>query len=284
MAARVRLVQFWYLYSLSIRQMRWVRLWLPFLIQALLAVILVLIHLYIFSPVTGPIIRSWLKLINAEFAGAYYHYPAQFSLLPYYFGNARVILNILTEAFLYGIVLDLLIALYRGQRPAFAVSLSHAARRYFQLTVIWLVVIGVLFFVNKYSFVFIERVLGYSLAVAPRRQLVAEIGVRTLTVLIYSACIFLLPSVMAGGASFLQAIKRGFAIFGRHPFVAIGLVAIPYVIGLPSSLAAASPRTIVANFNPEMVFYLILVSIGVDIIVNFILVATSLKFYMDQST
>ena len=284
MAQRVHMSEFWYLYGQTFRLMGRITLWIPLLLQGILALALLLMHYYIFAPVTGSIIASLAGMVNSEYAPMLYHYPAHLALLPYFYGILRLILSVLTEAFLFGIVIDMLIAIYRGQRPAFMQSLSSALKRYLQLTFVWLILIGVLFLLDSYFSVFVEDVLGFSLQDAPRRQMMVQMTSRGMTILVYSTCVFLLPSIMTGGASFWEAIKRGFKVFGRHPFVAIGLILIPYLIGFLPSWVLSDPTKIVNNFYPELVLYLLLVSIAVDVIVNFILLGTSLKFFMDQST
>ncbi len=282
MAQRVQVSEFGYLYGQTLRQTAKGRLWLPLLIHGILLFVVALIHYHIFSPVAGPIIRAWVSVVNADYAGAFFHYPAHFIFMPYFFGQAQMLLNIFIEALLFGIVINMFIALYRGQKPAFMQSAGHALRRYLQLTVVWFVVIGALYLLNTYFFDLVENVFGYSLRAAPRRQTAAEFTLRGLTILVYAACIFLLPGIMAGGASLWQRISRGFATAFRHPFVAIGLVLIPYLIGFIPSWALAHADKIVTNFSPELIFYLILVSIGLDVIINFILLGTAVKFFMDQ--
>jgi len=284
MAQKVHMSEFWYLYGQTFRLMGKVSLWVPLLLHAALAVVLVLMHYYIFSPLTGSIIKGWTGLVNADYAPLFYHYPSHFTLLPYFYGLARLVVNIFTEALLFGVVIDLFIAIYRNQKPAFMTSFGHALRRYLKLSLVWLVLLALLYVINRYFNTFLEDVLGYSLQDAPRRQMMAQLIARGITVIIYSVCIFLLPAIMAEAGSFGAAIKRGFKAFARHPFVAIGIVLIPYLIGLLPSWVLSDPGRIVTTFYPELVFYLVLVSIGVDIIVNFILLGTSLKFYMDQST
>jgi len=283
MAQRVRMAEFWYLYGQTFRQMNRVSIWVPLLIQALLALVLLLMHYYIFSPVTGSIVRGWAGLINGEYAPMLFHYPNHLALLPYFYGIARLVLNAVVEAFLFGIVIDLFISLYRGEQPSLMISVRHALGKYFQLTVVWIILMALLFVINRYFNVFIEDVIGYSLETAPRRQLVAQFAARGITIVLYAFCIFLLPSIMAGGARFGEKIKRGFRVFFQHPAIAIGLVLIPYLIGLIPSWVLSDPGRIVMNFYPELVLYLILISIGIDMIANFIFLGTSLKFFMDQS-
>jgi hypothetical protein len=276
--------EYWYLYGRSIRQMGRPVLWLPILIKAFLALILALMHFYIFSPLTGPVISAWAKLFNPEFAQSLFHYPGHFTLFPYFFGNSRLIINILTEALLYSVMIDMLISVYRGEKPAFLRSFKAAAARYIRLTVVWAILLAILYIVNLYFFDFIEKVIGYSLQDAPRRQIMARAVLIGITILIYAPCIFLLPSLMSDKTSFGQAMRRGFSIAIQHPFISIGLVLIPFVIGfIPSWLSSESVK-IVTNFSPELVFYLILISIGVDVVADFILLGTTVKFFMDQTS
>jgi len=283
MAERVSFSEFGYLYRQTFRQARRAVLWTPLLLETLVALLLALIHLYIFSPITGPLIKAWIGIAGSQFGDAYFHYPAQYALMPYFLGTARLLVNAFIEGFLFGVVIDMLMALYRGERPLLMTSFGQALKRYLPLTVAWLVVVAILYLVNRYFTTIIQDVFGYSLQNAPRRQVAADFSLRGVTILIYSVFVFLLPSIMAGGVSFVAAVKRGLAMFFRHPFVAIGLVLLPYLIGFLPSWATSDPNRIVVNFSPELVFYLLLISIGLDVIVNFLLLGTAVKFYMDQS-
>ena len=283
MAQRVRFSEFWFLYGQTFRQMGRFTLWLPVVILGLIAFLIAQMHYHIFSPVGGPIIQAWAELIKPDLAGGLTHYPAQFVVMPYFFGNARLLANIFLEALFFGVMIDMFIALYRGARPAFATSFKTALRLYLPLTVVWFVLNAVLYLVNIYFFDFIENVIGYSLFDAPRRQFIASLALRGITVLLYMPCIFLLPAIIVGGKSFGASLKNGFAVFARHPFIALGLILVPYIFGVIPSWWASESVNVVTNFFPEMVYYLILISIFVDIIVNFVLLGTSVKFFMDQS-
>ncbi|MDD4051990.1 MAG: hypothetical protein PHR28_08850 [candidate division Zixibacteria bacterium] len=281
MAERIRWSEFWYLYGRTLRQMRYPSVWAPLLIQALIAFVLAAWHYYLFSPITGPILSGWVRLISPEYSAAFFHYPAHFVLMPYYFGYARLIVGLFAEALLFGVVIDLFMALYRGEPPLLMTSFRKAAGRYLQLTLVWGAVIIILYLLNRYFFDFLQNVLGYSLESAPRRQVAMTGVIHLLTVLIYALCLFLLPSIMRGGESLGRIIRRALGVSLRHPFVAIGLVLLPYLVGLPASWAVSESAKIVSSFNPELVYILIVISIAVDVPVNFVLLGTSVKFFMD---
>lgn len=261
-----------------------VALWYPLLIEVVLLLALTAAHYYIFSPLTGPLVGAWAKLVSPNFAGSFTHYPAHLVLFPYYFGLARIVLAIVIEGFLWGILADLFISRYRGTPPLFAVSVRRAAARYLALTAVWAVLMLILLAVSLYFYDFLEKVIGYSLQAAPRRRLLARLMLELLKVVIYVPFIFLLPSIMANSVSLGQAIRRGVRVALAHPVISFGLILIPYLIGLFPSWAAGESETIVSKFSPELVVTLTLVSIAVDAVANFLLVGTAVKFYMDQST
>ncbi len=283
MAERVRWSDFWFLYGQTLKQMRRPVLWAPLLLQGILALGLAAMHYYLFSPLTGPLLTGWLRLVQPEYASAYFHYPQHFIFLPYFWGYARLVVGLFTEALFLSVTIDMLMALYHGQSPLLMISFRRALAAYLRLTLVWAVVIIVLYLVNRYALDIVQSVLGYSLESAPRRQLAASAGLRVLTVLIYAPCMYLLPSLMRGRGTVGEMISQALRVALRHPFISLGLAAIPYLIGLPPSWAAMESSTIVSNFYPELVYLLVLLTIIIDVPVNFLLLGTSVKFFMDQS-
>ncbi len=281
MAERIRWSEFWFLYGRAIRQMRHAAVWTPLLVQGLIAFALAAMHYYLFSPITGPLLSGWVRLVAPEYSSSFFHYPAHFVLMPYYFGYARLLAGLFTEALLFGAVIDLFVSLYRGEPPLLLTSFRKAAGRYLRLTLVWGVVIIVLYLLNRYFFDFLQGVLGYSLESAPRRQVAMTAVLHGLTVLVYAPCLYLLPSIMLGGDSLGALIRKALGTSLRHPFATIGLVLLPYLVGLPASWAATESAKIVSSFTPEMVYILIVISIAVDVPVNFVLLGTSVKFFMD---
>lgn len=281
MAERIRWSEFWFLYTRTIKQMRYVVVWAPFIIQGLIAFLLAAAHYYLFSPITGPLVSGWVRLVSPEYAAGFFHYPGHFVLLPYFFGYARLVAALLTEALLFAVAIDLFAALHRGEPPIWATSFKKAVGRYLRLTLVWAVVLIILYLLNRYFFDFLQNVLGYSLESAPRRQMAMTAVLHGLTVLVYAPCLYVLPSLMLGSDRPRTAISQALRVALRHPFVTVGLVLLPYLISLPLSWAASESMKIVTSFSPELVYLLVVLSLVVDIPVNFILVGTSTKFFLD---
>ena len=283
MTERIRFSEFWFLYSQAFRQMRRLSLWMPLLLYGLLALILAFIHFYIFSPITGPLVSAWVKLIKPSFAQAFFHYPAHFVLYSMIYNFARIALSIVLEALIFGVVIDMLIALYNNRKPVFMTSFSHALKRYFALTVVWAIMIVIQVLVGLYFNNFIENVVGLPLQASPRRLIAADIARGLVAMLIYAPFVFVLPSVMQGTASWGRAIIRGISMTFRHPFVSFGLVFIPFfLIGFIPNWISSQTDKIVNNFFPEMVFYLAIAVTVLDIILYFVFLGTSVKFFMDH--
>jgi hypothetical protein len=282
MADRVRWGGFWFLYGQTIRLMARLRLWAPLLIQSGIGWVILII---LYDPVSSPfssLIRSWVNLISPQTVENFFRYPVQFVYLPLVFRLSRLWISLFLEAYLLSVMIYILIAMYRGEATSLKRAFAEAGRKYFQLWIVWAVLTGLLYLNGRY-FVDLIEAFGVSLQVAPRRQIAAFLAQELLTVIIYALFLFTLPSIMVGGRSFMGAVKRGFLLALRHPFVAFGLVLIPYLIMFVPSWAASRSDRVVASFSPELVFYLLVISILFELIANFLLIGTSVKFFMDQT-
>ena len=283
MAQKVRFGEYVFLYNQVLRQMLRLVLWLPVFLQGGLAILLAIAHHQIFSPVISPLLHSWVQLLYPNAADAFFRFPEHYLLLPLVFSGSARIYSLIFEAFFFGVYCDLMISLYRGEKPIFMQSARKALSRYLQLALSWAVLIVILYLVSKYFYAFVEDVLGFSLHTAPRRQFLAFAALHGLTVLIYVPFIFIIPAIMAGRQGWLEAVKKGFGLAMEHPIIAFGITAVPYTIAAIPALPLSYARRIIDVFNPELVFQIMLVAIAINIIANFILMGTSLKFFMDKT-
>lgn len=280
---RVTLSEFLYLYTQTFRQMGRLHLWIPMLLYGLLAYLLVLLHYHLFSPLFGPLLAFWIDLVKPSLTDAYFHYPAHFILLNAVYNMGRIVLNIITEAFLFGVLSDMLISLYNNEKPAFLKSFRKSLRRYFALTAIWAVMIAVQLIIGLYFHDFIENVVGISLQASPRRQIAADVAHHLLSVVVFTLFAFMLPSIILGKESWGRSIFRAVALVFRHPIVSFCLVFLPlFVIGFIPNWLAAQTETIVNNFFPELVFYVTVATIILDMLLYFIFMGTAVKFFMDR--
>ncbi|MEZ5359006.1 MAG: hypothetical protein R3F48_09275 [Candidatus Zixiibacteriota bacterium] len=284
MSQAVRFGEFSFLYRQVLRQMLRIALWLPLLLQGLLTIGLAFAHENMFSTVFGPILEGWVKfLYTPEAARAFFFYPDHYLILPAIFSASTRVFSFICEAFFFAVFSDLLIALYRGEKPIIGQAFSHAFKSYIKLTVSWAVLLLVLYFVSTYFYSFLENVLGFSLHTAPRRQFLALIMLHGVNVLIYMPFIYVIPSIMAGGAAWWPAITRAVRLTIKHPFITLAIVAIPYTIAAVPSLPLSYTRKIISIFNPELVFQLMLVVIVINILANFVLLGAAVKFFMDKN-
>ncbi|MFH1701388.1 MAG: hypothetical protein ABIE07_12480 [Candidatus Zixiibacteriota bacterium] len=283
MGQRVQFGEFWFLYLQTIKQMKRAVLWSPLLILGLLTIGLATAHYYIFSPVLNPLLKGFLSFTYPQYKDAFFHYPNHFTLLPLILDTSVRVFSILVEALFLGVFSDLMISNYRGEKPAFSQSFGRAAKRYIKLTSVWGGLLVVLYLLSLYYYDFLTDVIGLALHQSPRRQIAVFFSLHFLAVVIYTPLIFIIPSIMVGGSSLAKTISRAFKTFIRHPFIAFGIVLIPYVISAAPGLPLSFSNRVVEVFNPEMIFYLIITSIVVSLITNFILMGTAVKFFMDQN-
>lgn len=283
MSQAVRFGEFSFLYRQVLRQMLRLVLWLPLLTQGLLVIGLAFLHENMFSTVFGPLLQSWVGFLYPEAARAFFFYPDHYLILPAVFGASTRIFSLFFEAFFFAVFCDMLISLYRAGEPTLSGAVKHAVHMYVKLTCTWAVLLAILYLVSTYFYAFLENVIGFSLHTAPRRQFLALLMLHGVTVLVYLPFVYIIPSLMAGGAGWWASIKRAMALSIRNPFVTFGIVVIPYTIAAIPSLPLSYTKKIISVFNPELVFQLMLVVIIINILANFLLMGTALKFFMDKT-
>jgi len=279
----VKLGEFIYLYRQAFRQMLRPVLWLPLLILSLAAVGLALSHYHIFSPVFGPILKFWLGWLYPEQKEAFFHYPQHFLYYPVVLYDSMRILSLVLEGFFLGIFSALLIALYREEKLRLGGAFRLAAGRYFQMTGIWAIMLMGQYVISLYFYDFVQIVLGYSLHTAPRRQFGAFLGLHTVIALSFMPFLYMLPSLVADRKPFWMALRRAWLLMVTHPFVTLGLVGIPYAFSALFGIPLSFSNQVVTILYPESILYMTIVAIGAGLLANFVMMATAVKFFMDQN-
>lgn len=273
--------KFFFLYRVAFRQMAKMVLWAPLLIQALLASLLAVLLAFPFAPVTGPLINAGVDFLRPSLADSFNHYPDQFIYYPYFLGIARMILNLICEAFLLAVVVALLISLHRREQPRLSDAFRQGMEKFLPLAVLWAIPAIFGYLINSQSDSLLAHFLGYPSEQSPMVNSAVAILGRLVTILLYLPIIFMIPALMACRTTD-EAIRRGWRTFVGHPLTAFGLVAIPYLIGLGPALLSEQSARISYAFSPEAVVYLSFFGIAADMVANFLFISTATKFCLDR--
>jgi len=254
------------------------RLWLPFLLFAIIALLVIWVLSKPFLPVIGPFVSSLSKYITGT--ERVVHYPDSFILLPMVFGWVSLVLSVLFESVLIGTAFLMFTGYYRSEAISLGQALSSAFRKYIQIFLIWLIILAVLVLVFRY----VPNLFESMIAGSKRKALVFDVGLRMSAGVIVTAMLqYALPAILIDGDRFFSAIGLSFRTFFKNAISSYILAAVPVIISLPFTTALNFPMSLSAKFSPELVFYALVGSIIASMIASFISVSTVLRFYWEYA-
>ncbi|HVP07330.1 MAG TPA: hypothetical protein VMS71_05755, partial [Candidatus Acidoferrum sp.] len=95
---------------------------------------------------------------------------------------------------------------------------------------------------------------------------------------------FTVPAIAIYRQSFLKAIGRSFRIFAHNPFTSFFLAAIIISVPVMVSVGAERPDVIITKFRPELVLWVLLIGLAVDLVAGFFWMGTAARFLASEET
>lgn len=269
----LKIKQFFYVWRDCFRFLSEIRLFVPFMIFAIIQVagLFLLLNFYRY-PINNLLVPVF-KLVASE---NFLHYPDSFMVMPLLFSYANIILSGLLGTVIIAISTLLFAGKYQKKNITFSQGAKKVFPKYLILFVLWL----------------LESILVFAVMVglpALCRDLfiLKYIEVRYLEfacffsgLLIAAIFAYTTAAVVLGNHGIIKSFFASFEIFGKHIAATFLLVLIPNIANMPFNYASGKTLFILQRFNPEMVFVLITITIIVSIVTNFFLVGTVTKYYM----
>jgi len=274
-----RLNYFVELYLSVLKNIFKIRLWIPFTIYAILQFGVLVAFMYYVHPHVFPVLNPLVNLLGEQRADIFSHYPGLFLLLPSVVQWGKLLVGIIFEGLAAGLTSVLFLRIYSASHES-AASVKIAFSRWLHLLGVWVSITAILLLVN-WS---LPSLLSDYLVGNPRRLMAFEAMMRLLTVSIYAVFIYAVPSVIVFRDNLLKALGNSLRFFIHNPVFSFFLALIPYLLTLPTSYITDNVSTIVTGFNPELVFFILLAAIVIDLIVNFLVTGTVVKFLVDESS
>lgn len=254
-----------------------IRIWLMLLVIFVIHWLVLFSHYKFYSPLFYGLISNWIE-VNDQFARGFIHYPGHFLLLPFYFGWAKLIVGTFFEGAILGAVAFLFYdQMSREVNPS--LLKSNRFLLWLNLVLAWFVLNALLVAVNYFLPQLIQPFLMYS----PRRQLVFNYMVMPfLYVMIMAVFYYSIPIVAIYRRNFLNSIKASFKLFIRHPVATIAMAFVVLLAPLLISFINNAQDIIVDKFSPEMVYYLLLIGLVIDIPINFLWMGTATAYLAEK--
>jgi hypothetical protein len=280
--------QFIALFLDTLRQLARGRIWLVLLAYALVNAFVLYAHNDFLSPYFYGVISWWLgvltaiipeSMLPAAAAEIFTHYPGHYLTMPALFGWAKTFVALLFEGVVLGAVAILFWNAYLKATGAEAIPASRSIKRWLHLVAVWIVLNGLFMLVNRWA----PDLASSMIAHHPRRALLFEFTVMpVLQSLVLGLLFFVFPAVALFGDNAWKAVTRSLRIFIRRPFSAFFLAAV--ILTGPIVVASISSRAgdIVTKFRPELVYWVLLASIVVEMVANFLWMGTAVRFLVDS--
>ncbi len=252
------------------------RIWAVLLGYYFLQWLLLLAHYQFTSPMFGWLASITLSFQDTERAAAFTHYPAHLILLPGVYGWAKLGLGLLIEGSVLGFVAAEFANAFGNSLP----SRGSFASRWVQFLIIWVVINGLAMALGE-----IVPSLLASKLYSPKRVAVFAFFIMPALFTVCSMLFFYAFAIAATtGRNAFSALGHSLRVLLRNPMTTLVLTAL--VIAIPvllSAVTGAYATTLVDKFRPELIYWLLVVSIIFDMLSAFFWMGFSVRLIADES-
>lgn len=276
MSALEKINRFIGLYLATLGRLLRFRIWIPLAVYALLQIGIIVLAANYTNPALYNILKPLVALLGERNAEVMGHYPGIFLILPSVAAWGKYFLGVLFEGLILGMAALIFARAFSDSAPV--VNFSMIFRKWPSLLIVWCFISALILAANQ----FLPDLFASYLAGSPRRVAVFGVAMKLVTVFIYSLFIYAIPAMVVYGAGILKALKTSLSFFAAYPIFSFFLALVPYLLTVPFAYMFENTGTIVAKFTPELMLYLLVGGVIVDMIVNFLLTGTVVKFLLDE--
>jgi len=265
---------FFSVYLAGLKSFKKPLLWLPFVLYALIQILLLLALVNFYSPLLSLTFIPLIKKFIGEFA---LHYPAYFLFLPKIFSRANLLLGGIIGSFTIGWGTYLFFSYFLpDNRVKVAEGVKVSFSKYLLLLGVWaietIVLLGWFFLISRVG----RGFLGGSF----KRELAFELLSLGSGLIFYGLFAFTISAIILSGRNIISALGLSISIYKRNFFSTYFFVLLPNLLTLPFTFLNRRAIYLISKFNPEIVFLILVLEIFVSMLANYILISTLTRFYL----
>jgi hypothetical protein len=255
------------------------RIWGWLLLYFLIDLLVLEAHYYYTSPMLHGFMSLWTGLFPEEQVTGFSHYPGHFIMLPYFFEWGKLAVGLIIEGLLIGSAAILFYESYVTIPKEDRFKFKDLLPSWIHLVLAYLIMNGILVAVSY----FVPSILSEWLGGSPRRILFFDwILMPGIYIVIVSFFIYMVPSIAVYRDNVLQALARSLKTFFRNPLTTIIVVTIILAGSIIISNILSNTVTMVENFKPEIVYWILLGSLIVELIMHFFWMGTTVSLLVDE--
>jgi hypothetical protein len=254
----------------SLRDLRRIRVWRPFLLLAAAQILVLLLLTQFYRPAFQWLLVPLLERITSA---EVLHYPAFYVFLPGIFSQVNLLLDWILGSLVFGAAF--LIILHTALGLSDRESWRLAARRYGPLLLVRLplvlLLIGIAWLLPGW--------LAQGGVLEGNRLRLVRYGGFLLGVLAEVLFLYAPLLLLAESRSIGRALRGALGLAFRVPLATLLAVLIPNLVQLPTSWVLRRSDVLVRNLAPETVVVLIGVAILAYVFINYFIVASAVRIY-----
>ncbi len=260
----------------TFRQLFTWRIWGVLALYYFVQWLVLLAHYQFTSPVFGWLASITLSFQQTDRAVAFTHYPAHLILLPGIFGWAKFALGFLAEGLVFGFVAMEFRKRFSREEP----QTRSVFSMWIHLLIIWAVINGLALALGE----FVPSLLASKLYSQKRIAAFAFVLMPALFTIVSALFFYSFAVIVSSKRSALSALGQALKLFGRNPITTLILTFMVIVVPvLLSAITGAYATTLVDKFRPELVYWLLVVGICVDMISAFFWMGFTARLVADES-
>jgi hypothetical protein len=269
------------LFADTFRTFRRGTIWLVLFAYFVVMSLLLYAYLNYFSPVFYPLAKATVILAGKEATERFFHYPGHFLYLPAVFGWSKTFVAIIFDGLFLGSAALLIRQEYLGRS-------NSSASRDKSLLSSWGHLILASFAFNLLIFAagfLLPLALQSLLSGYARRGLLFEFVVLPAVYSLILAIFFVvIPRIALYGDSFMRALGLSWKSFIRRPLTSFFLAGIILFVPILIATIANHSDIIIGKFYPELVYWILWVGLGADLLANYFWMGTSVRLLVDNES
>jgi hypothetical protein len=249
------------------------QIFLLFMAYAFLQVAFILVLMFFayppFSSLLVPAIKKW-------FGESALHYPNNYLVLPSLFFWVNLFLSGLFGVVLIAVTTQLFSMAYRNQSVQLFSGLKSTFPRYFVLFFVWILETLAFLAVFFWGSEFLRKFEFFT----NKGNFLIHLITSVFAIIILALFVYTTASVILEKRGAFKAIFQSLSLFRRYPIISVLLIAIPNMIRMPLELLAGKTQLLVSRFVPEAVAVVLISSVFVSILANYLMVGTVTGFFL----
>lgn len=225
---------------------------------------------------TGAAASIWARAVPGLAPETLRHYPEHLILMQPVLNRFEILLDIIVRCVFHGATIALIREVYRDRRPSLAGSFTEALRRYRDLLLVSFVSAAAVYAATAGGR-FLSAGVGGTLRYAAAAAWIAA------GLVVQAFFVYAIPFVVIGGRTFPGALSGGIVLTARLLTKTLCIVAIAFILTLPTLLLSLKAELIALRIAPEFMIHLHIATKVMELVSMYLITAGATVIFLKRT-